>query len=45
MNLATVVVGLGVAVFLIAAAYFTIKDYRKGGCAGCKNRDRCGKQR
>ncbi len=45
INAATIIVGLAVAAFLIVAAYFTIKDFRKGGCAGCKNRDKCGKQR
>ncbi|MGI6472392.1 MAG: hypothetical protein ACOX1N_04940 [Candidatus Methanomethylophilaceae archaeon] len=45
MNLATILVGLGVAAFLIAAAYFTIKDFRTGGCASCKNRDKCSKKR
>ncbi len=45
MNLATILVGLAVAAFLGAAVYFTVKDFRKGGCSGCSNRDKCGKHR
>lgn len=45
MNIATILVGLGVVVFLAVAAYFTYRSYKKGGCAECVNRDKCDKER
>lgn len=36
MNAATIVVGLVVAVILIAAVYFSVRSFRSGKCSGCK---------
>ncbi len=44
-KVATILVGLGVIFFLAVAAYFTVRNYKKGGCAECVNREKCDKER
>ncbi len=40
MNIATIVIGLVVAIVLIAAAYFSIRYLKGGNCDGCRGCDK-----
>jgi hypothetical protein len=41
MNIATIAVGLAVAMVLFLAAYCSVRSFRNGKCSGCKECGRC----
>jgi len=41
MNFATIAVGLVVVIVLAVAVYYSVKSFRNGKCAGCKDCDKC----
>ena len=44
-NIATVIVGAIVALWLVIAVIKIVRDRKKGGCAGCPYNDSCGMSR
>lgn len=42
MNPPTLVVGAAVILILVAAAYFSFRSLKTGGCSECRRCERCG---